>query len=287
MPRRSGRPRGLTVCVFRRVRGAAGRYTETVGSPSIQNRQATSAAALTPTRGPVRIALAGDGPPGPGEPPAAGPRMRSGEPGSHTSTPSRARSMARAWQSRAGPRARSWSARAAGRRSRASETPSMMAPARSRTASADALGQADEVDTEVHAVGEVDVGVAGRPEHDRVAPGRPAVGVRRGVGAARVGLGLGQPDRDQALGTAVLQNAAEQVRRDVHRRTVEERARQHPARALRRDEVRPRGPAARHWRPHHWRPRHWRPGRRTRATGARAAGTRAAGAAQLVAHAAC
>src|SRR5271154_1223448 len=74
-------------------RGTCARYTETVGSPSSQNRHGTSAALLTPTRGPVIIfsertvvlALAG--------------RTRSGESAAQTSAPSRDLSMSSAWQS--------------------------------------------------------------------------------------------------------------------------------------------------------------------------------------------
>ena len=40
-----------------RRRGTHGRYTDTEGSPSSQNRHGTVAPALTPTLGPVRIAF--------------------------------------------------------------------------------------------------------------------------------------------------------------------------------------------------------------------------------------
>src|SRR5215472_15283391 len=87
------------LCLARR--GAYGRYTDTVGSPVIQNRHGRSPAALTPTRGPELIAApacsAGPGPavtaPSPAPAPLAcapgsqasarsGHRTRSGDPGS-------------------------------------------------------------------------------------------------------------------------------------------------------------------------------------------------------------
>ena len=108
-----------------------------MGSPVSQNRQGRSAALLTPTRGPRLTRgnvpaewLAGGG---------RGRRIRSGEPGSHASAPSWARSMPRAWHSRAGPRARSRSSH--GRPGPAREpprgreaAPSVTRPARSSTA---------------------------------------------------------------------------------------------------------------------------------------------------------
>jgi hypothetical protein len=126
-----------------RRRGTCARYTETVGSPSNQNRHGTSAAALTPTRGPetifperagvlaTRSAVS-----------SRGGRSRRGESASQTSAPSRDLSISRAWQSRAGPRARSrdtiQASSAPGlrlvRRVRARSSPSMTAPARSRIA---------------------------------------------------------------------------------------------------------------------------------------------------------
>ena len=92
---------------------------------------------------------------------------------------------------------------------------------------------ADDVHAEVHAVGEVHVGVPWRPEHHRV-PRRPApVRVRRGVALAVVGLHLGQPDRDEALGGFVLEHAAEQARRDLRSGPVEELPREQPGRLVR------------------------------------------------------
>ena len=44
-----------------RRRGAAGRYVETLGSPVSQKRHGVSAAARSPTRGPVLTAPAGTG----------------------------------------------------------------------------------------------------------------------------------------------------------------------------------------------------------------------------------
>src|SRR4029077_12059791 len=118
-----------------RTRGTYGRYTDTVGSPVSQNRHGRPAALLTPTRGPWLAAARPPAPPG-----AA--RIRSADVGSHTSAPSWARSMPRAWHSRAGPRASSrpgTAGRPAPRgvpRAAASGPPSMTSPARSRMAEA-------------------------------------------------------------------------------------------------------------------------------------------------------
>lgn len=118
-----------------RCLGTAGRYAETVGSPSTQNRHGTSAAAEIPTRGPLRIFLSTER----AVVLASGQRMRSGESGTQTSAPSSDRSMSSAWHSRAGPRARSRKGIIVVprvRRERASSSPSMIRPARSRTADA-------------------------------------------------------------------------------------------------------------------------------------------------------
>jgi len=80
-----------------RRRGTCARYSDTVGSPANQNRQGTSAAWATPTRGPATIFLGfSAGPMLPG-------RSRSGELATHTSAPSSDLSMSSAWHSRAGP----------------------------------------------------------------------------------------------------------------------------------------------------------------------------------------
>ena len=68
-----------------RRRGTHGRYTDTDGSPSSQNRHGTVAAALTPTLGPVQIAFS-----------ATEPILvlsRTGEAGSQKSAPLKARSI--------------------------------------------------------------------------------------------------------------------------------------------------------------------------------------------------
>ena len=52
----------------------------------------------------------------------------------------------------------------------------------------------------VHAVGEVDVQVAGRTEHDLVALGAAAVGVGAGIVVAVVRLDLGEPEGHAAKG---------------------------------------------------------------------------------------
>ena len=100
--------------------------------------------------------------------------------------------MSSASVSRAGPRARSRRVDR-GRLDCAISSPSTISPARSRTADATSGRSADQVDAEVHAVGEVDVGVAGRPEHHGVARRRTAEGMRCRVVRAVVRLDLGEP----------------------------------------------------------------------------------------------
>ncbi len=77
----------------------------------------------------------------------------------------------------------------------------------------------------MHAIGEVDVHVTGRPEHHLVAPGTPAVGVRGGVHNARVRLDLGDQDRHKPRGGFVLDDVPKQAGGDVERGAVEERTR--------------------------------------------------------------
>ena len=84
----------------------------------IQKRQGTSAARLMPTLGPALMSAAGTG--------FTGARIRSGEPGAHTSAPFCDRSMLSAWHSTPGPRASPFSltaARRLERRTVASGTP--------------------------------------------------------------------------------------------------------------------------------------------------------------------
>ena len=87
-----------------------------------------------------------------------------------------------------------------------------------------ALGSAHQVEAVPHAVGEVDVGVAGRAEHHGVAVGAAAVGVRAGVVGAVVRLDLGEPQFDRAVVGGADQGAAEQVGGDLQDGPVEERA---------------------------------------------------------------
>ena len=155
-----------------RRRGVWRRYWDTLGSPSIQNRQGTSLALVTPVRGPVHGSDAG----------APGSAL-SGLCGSQTSAPYSSRPMASASQSLAGPRARSRTVDpAAGVR---------QLPAGDDLAGADEDGRrltlttADEIHAEVHAVREVDVRVPGRTEHHGVAFRRASVGVRGRVGPRR------------------------------------------------------------------------------------------------------
>ncbi len=88
-----------------------------------------------------------------------------------------------------------------------------------------ALAQADEVDAEVHAIGEVDIRVTRRPEHDLVAPGGPTVGMGRGVYGARVRLHFSDQHCYQALARFVLEHVPKQPGSDIEDRAVEEGAR--------------------------------------------------------------
>ncbi len=83
---------------------------------------------------------------------------------------------------------------------------------------------AHQVQAVPHAVGEVDVGVAGRAEHDGVAVGAAPVGVGAGVVGAVVRLDLGEPQFDGAVVGGPDQGAAEQVGGDLQDGPVEERA---------------------------------------------------------------
>ena len=87
----------------------------------------------------------------------------------------------------------------------------------------DALGPADDVRGPVHAVGEVEVEVPGRPEHHAVARRRPAERVGRRVAQPLVRLDLGHLDRH----LPVPQHGAEQQRGDLLRRPREEVGVQH------------------------------------------------------------
>jgi len=73
--------------------------------------------------------------------------------------------------------------------------------------------------------------VARRPEHHRGALGAAPVGVGGGISLPGVGLNLGEPHSDEALGRPVLQHAAEQVLGDHDGGTIEEGTGQRPRRA--------------------------------------------------------
>ena len=153
------------------VRGGRGRGGGSVGARRAlvrghglvaltQNRHGTSAARLTPTRGPDDTR------------PGGSPGVSDSAPPAHRSTPSWPRPIPSAWVRQAGPRASDRSATRGPRRSRARSSPSTTRPARSSTADASPVGTAHHVGAPVHAVAEVDVQVARRPEHHRVARGR-------------------------------------------------------------------------------------------------------------------
>ena len=67
--------------------------------------------------------------------------------------------------------------------------------ARISTAPAEPCGLTDEIHTPVDAVGLVDIDVARRPEHHRIAGGRAAIAVRCGIGMM-VSLDLDDPAAD-------------------------------------------------------------------------------------------
>ena len=95
-------------------------------------------------------------------------------------------------------------------------------------------GSRDDVDAVVQAEVPVDVQAARLGEHHRVARGAAAEGVRARVVGAAVGLDLGEPERDVAVGRARREVGAEQVARD----------REHVAARTRRAPGRPRARAA-------------------------------------------
>ena len=78
---------------------------------------------------------------------------------------------------------------------------------------------ADEVEAPVDAVGTVDIGIAGRAEHHRVALGAADVGMR-----CRVGVMIGLNLDDDAAHAIDQQCCADQLGRDVEYRTIEKRA---------------------------------------------------------------
>ena len=111
-----------------------------------------------------------------------------------------------------------WSAAGGCARPRAPRPPRRhaAAPRRRRPVRTD-----DDVAAVVHAVGEVDVEVAGRPEHHRVAAGAAAVGVGAGVARSVVRLDLGDPDRDgPVVGVPRAPRRAAAARRRGRRRSA-------------------------------------------------------------------
>src|SRR5215207_3138329 len=91
----------------------------------------------------------------------------------------------------------------------------------------DPLGAADHVGAPVHPVGEVEVEVAGRAEHDRVAGGGAAVGVAGRVEPGPVvGLGLDQPGGADPLRGPVDQEPPQQVGGHLQQRAQVELDRQ-------------------------------------------------------------
>ena len=148
----------------RRRRGAAGRYGRH-GRLAVDPEppRATAPSPATPTRGPVRTVAGGPARPA-GRAAAAATRVEQvGAVVRRRSRPSALRQPGRA----AGELARRVAPSAAGRGQR--RRPSTTSPARSSTADGRPRRPADDVHAPVHAVGEVDVEVARRAEHHRVA----------------------------------------------------------------------------------------------------------------------
>ena len=201
-----------------------------MGSPVSQNRQGRSAAVLTPTRGPRLTrgnvpaeGLAGGGPG----------RIRSGERGvarvhavlgavdaEGLAQPGRAAGQVPVRQIPAASRA---AGRPASRRAAASGAPSMTRPARSSTAVAVPSGPADQVDAEVHAVGEVHVARARAartsPRCARCGPGRSARPGRRSPSYASTSV---SSTATSPSGGLVLQHAAQQPGSHLQRGAREE-----------------------------------------------------------------
>src|SRR5581483_5424583 len=76
-----------------------------------------------------------------------------------------------------------------------------------------AIAVGDDVEAVVHAVDQVDVGAAGRPEHDRRAGSAPARGVRGEIVRADVRFDLHDAAVEAAAGSVVDEPAAEQIGR--------------------------------------------------------------------------
>ena len=171
--------------------------------PVSQNRHGRSVARLMPDPRAGATPPAGAGPP---VQPHGRARRRAGR------CRWSSRPMASAWVSRAGP-AGQVAGRPGGRTAGRAPAPPPPRPRRRAAAppTPSPSGPHDDVGAPVHAVGEVDVEPPGRPEHDRRARRRPAVGVRRRVvPRAGVRLDLGQPERDRALRPVGDHPAAEQ-----------------------------------------------------------------------------
>ena len=147
-------------------------------------------------------------------------RGRTASGGSHTGRPLCARLMPRAWASRAGPEAsRRVSSHSAAGDHGVDAVPGLEGA--EQHPRRDALLLRGDVGAEVHAVREVDVEVAGRPEEHGVAVGLAAVAVAAGI-VLPVRLGLD----DAPSGAAEEEGAADEVARDFERVACEERLRQ-------------------------------------------------------------
>ena len=195
MPRR-GKVETSTVGL-RRGRGAAGRYVETVGSPSTQNRHGRSAALRRPTRGPVATGCA-----------AVGPRVRVSAPADR-SAPSWPRSIAEGLAEPGRPPGQVPVAAAPAAAGHLETVDDLAGPQQHRRRRA--LGADHHVAAVVHPVGEVDVEVSRAARTSPRCGGSARGGVRARVARSVVRLDLGEPDRD----VAVPQHRAEQPRGDV------------------------------------------------------------------------
>ena len=236
---RARRPAGMGGCAYRR-RGTCGRYGETVGSPSIQKRQGVSLRRRDPRARPGHDRSR--------RRPVHPPVRRSDR--AHRRRARCAPGEAECHGQPCGPAGEvAFGDRTARAARSGGPGPPRCPRSPPRPAAApptDALGQADQVGTEVHAVGEIDVQVPGRPEHHRVA-GRPAaIGVGGGVLARHaVRLDLGQPHRDRArpAGRASTRPSRSGAT-SCSDRPVEEGARQRTAADI-RSQPPPRPPARR------------------------------------------
>ena len=216
----------VPACAGRGWSFGAGRYAETVGSPSSQNRQGYAAASppapATPTRGPVRTTAVG-------RRSRRDPRRRPAPRGIH-GVEAGLLTAQRRGSSRGGPGPAPSRARATpARRAAATSSPATTSPGAQQDRAGRTGRAADDVGAPVHAVGEVDVEVTGRrrtsPRCAGSGPGRRATRGRPVPAYASTSVSR---TRDARMGD----RRAEQRRGHVEDVAGEERPRQAPRRRI-------------------------------------------------------